>query len=79
MALGFYASASKKLLLNTVGLCMAIVLHALFNFFIMDASGAASGETILGVFLFVWMGIIVLMLIFEKVKILEAKHQGRQA
>jgi hypothetical protein len=35
-----------------------------------------SGETIVGVFLFVWMGIIVLFLIFEKVKILEARHNA---
>ena len=75
MALSYYKQTGVKLLLNTTGLCMAIVLHALFNFFIMDARGAASGETILGVFLFVWMGIILLMLIFEKVKIIEAKHE----
>jgi len=36
----------------------------LFNFFIMDASG----EAILGVFLFVWFGIIILFLLFEKIK-----------
>jgi hypothetical protein len=39
----------------------------------------ASGETILGVFLFVWMGIIVLFLIFEKVKILEARHSAQHS
>lgn len=70
LALSFYKSATLKLLFGTIGLFVAIVLHALFNFFIMDASG----ETILGVFLFVWMGIIVLFLIFEKVKIIEAIH-----
>jgi preprotein translocase subunit YajC len=35
----------------------------------------ASGETVLGVFMFVWMGIIALFLIFEKVKQLEKKHR----
>lgn len=70
LALAFYKGMVQKLFWGTVGLFVAIVLHALFNFFIMDASG----ETILGVFLFVWMGIIVLFLIFEKVKILEARH-----
>jgi len=42
----------------------------LFNFFIMGASGT----TILGVFLFVWIGIIILFLLFERVKMLERNH-----
>lgn len=70
LALAYYKSAVTKLWWGTLGLFVAIILHALFNFFIMDASGG----TILGVFLFVWMGLVVLMLIFEKVKILEAEH-----
>jgi RsiW-degrading membrane proteinase PrsW (M82 family) len=72
LAFSFYKRYHLKLLYSLAGLFMAIVLHALFNFFIMDARG----ETILGVFLFVWLGIIVLFLIFEKVKILEAKHNA---
>lgn len=72
LAFAFFKSTTVKLIWGTVGLFVAIVLHALFNFFIMDASG----ETILGVFLFVWMGIIVLFVIFEKVKILEARHEA---
>ncbi|MCA9366335.1 PrsW family intramembrane metalloprotease [Candidatus Kaiserbacteria bacterium] len=70
LALTFYKHNFLKLLSGTIGLFIAIVLHALFNFFIMDASG----ETILGVFLFVWMGIIVLFIVFEKVKLIEASH-----
>ncbi len=71
MALSFYKRDSIKVLSATFGLFVAIILHALFNFFIMDASG----ETVLGVFMFVWMGIIVLFLIFEKVKLLEKIHR----
>lgn len=67
MAFSFYKSKIARIFWSTVGLCVAIVLHTLFNFFIMDANG----ETILTVFLFVWMGIIVLFLVFEKVKLLE--------
>lgn len=70
LALSYYRSTSVKLLYSLVGLFFAILLHTLFNFFIMDASG----EGILGVFLFVWFGIIALFLVFEKVKMLEAKH-----
>jgi protease PrsW len=64
LAFTFYKSTLIKLASGMLGLCLAIVLHALFNFFIMDASG----ETILGVFLFVWFGIIILFLLFEKIK-----------
>jgi RsiW-degrading membrane proteinase PrsW (M82 family) len=70
LAFAYYKKNTVKLIYGAIGLFMAIVLHALFNFFIMDASG----ETILGVFLFVWLGIIVLFLIFEKVKYMEARH-----
>lgn len=70
MALAFYKTKVMRVVWSTLGLCIAIVLHTLFNFFIMDANG----ETILTVFLFVWMGVIVLFLIFEKVKLLEKAH-----
>ncbi len=71
MALSFYKSDMVKVFSATFGLFVAIILHALFNFFIMDASG----ETVLGVFMFVWMGIIVLFLLFERVKLLEKIHR----
>lgn len=70
MALSYYKSKVKRVIWSTIGLCIAIVLHTLFNFFIMNANG----ETILTVFLFVWMGVIILLLVFEKVKILEKMH-----
>lgn len=71
MALSFYKSSTTKVISATFGLFIAIILHALFNFSIMDASG----EAVLAVFMFVWMGIIVLFLIFEKVKLIEKAHQ----
>ncbi len=71
MAFAFYSRDLVRIIAATVGLFIAIILHALFNFFIMDASG----ETVLGVFMFVWMGVIVLFLIFEKVKLLEKIHR----
>lgn len=74
LALAYYRSAVVKVIAGTVGLFIAIVLHALFNFFIMDANG----ETILAVFLFVWMGIILLFLLFEKIKLLEQDHNLQQ-
>lgn len=70
LALAFYKRSYMKLVYGTLGLCIAIVLHGLFNFFIMNARG----ETILTVFLFVWIGIIILFLIFEKIKHLTLRH-----
>lgn len=67
MALAFYKRSSLRILYATVGLLLAIVLHALFNASIMNTQEGG----ILGVFLFVWMGIIVLLLIFEKVKMMK--------
>ena len=71
MALSFYRGKLFRIVMATLGLCLAILLHALFNSFIIDS---ASGETILIVFLFVWIGIIALMLVFEKAKLLEQSH-----
>jgi RsiW-degrading membrane proteinase PrsW (M82 family) len=75
MALSFYKRDLVKIFSATFGLCIAIVLHTLFNFFIMEATNEDEGETILGVFMFVWMGIIILFLVFEKVKQLEKIHR----
>lgn len=71
MALSYYARSWIKVLTATFGLFVAIILHALFNFFIMDGDA----NTILTVFMFVWMGIIVLFIVFEKVKLLEKNHR----
>jgi len=70
MALSFYKGTGTRIVASSVGLFIAIILHALFNFFIMNSSG----ETILGIFLFVWTGIIILFLLFEKAKLIQAKH-----
>ncbi|MEX0917852.1 MAG: PrsW family glutamic-type intramembrane protease [Candidatus Paceibacterota bacterium] len=74
LAFAFYKRSSVKLMFGTIGLCIAIVLHGLFNFFIMDARG----ETILTVFLFVWVGIIALFLIFEKLKHITLRHSAKR-
>ncbi len=68
LAVSFYKSSIWRLIYSMAGLSLAILLHALFNFSIMESSGGQ----ILITFLFVWMGIIILFLLFEKVKLLEA-------
>lgn len=64
IALSFYKSAMVKRIYIFFGIILAIVLHTLFNFFIIQSNG----EKLLEVFIFVWLGIIVLILFFEKIK-----------
>jgi protease PrsW len=75
LALAFYKTIGQKLLYGTVGLFLAILLHGLFNFFIMRASEPGKENGVLLVLLFVWMGIILLFLLFEKIKLLELSHK----
>lgn len=72
LAFAFYKSISEKLLYGTVGLCIAILLHALFNFFIIETSEPGKENGVLMVLLFVWMGVVLLFLLFEKIKLLES-------
>lgn len=65
MALAFYKSRSVRILYTSLGLILAIILHALFNFFIITSNG---GKLFL-VFALVWIGIIVVLLMFEKIKL----------
>ena len=64
MAYSFYKGAAAKWFYTTLGIILSIVLHTLFNFFIINSNG----EKILTIFAFVWIGIILLLLSFEKVK-----------
>jgi RsiW-degrading membrane proteinase PrsW (M82 family) len=75
LAFAFYRSATAKFIYGVVGLFIAIALHALFNFFIMRASEPGKENGVLLVLLFVWMGIILLFLLFEKIKLLELSHK----
>lgn len=65
MALTFYSKSEiKKKMAVWIGVGLSVVLHSLFNFFIIQSNG----EKILSVFAVVWIGVIVLLLTFEKVK-----------
>lgn len=66
LALGFYRRGTVKNIERVVGLCTAILLHTLFNLYILKGSG--SGTDTLAVFSFVWVGVILLLVGFEKVK-----------
>ena len=66
LALGFYRRGAVKNIERVVGLCTAILLHTLFNLYILGSNG--SGTQTLVVFSFVWVGVILLLVGFEKVK-----------
>ena len=67
LAFTFYKRAGTKLLASMLGLCLAITLHTIFNFFIMNSNGGS----VLSVFLFVWVGVVILFFLFEKIKQLD--------
>lgn len=66
LALGFYRRKAIKKLDMFLGITAAIVLHTLFNLFILKSAG--DGIYTLTVFGFVWLAVILLLVGFEKVK-----------
>lgn len=64
IAFSLYRRKSVKRTYIFFGFILAVTLHALFNFFIMESNG----EKILFVFFGVWIGILALILSFEKIK-----------
>jgi len=63
LGLSFYLKQYKEVYLLG-GIFCAVVLHSVFNFFIMKGSG----ENFLSVFGFLWVVTIINILIFEKLK-----------
>lgn len=60
----FYKSRLFKFFMTIIGLAVAITLHSFFNFFIIRGTN----ESILAVFAGLWVAVIFLILILEKVK-----------
>lgn len=71
VAFSFYQRKRSRFEHMAIGLVVATALHAVFNFFIIN-----SGQTwMFTIFAILWFAIVVLMLIFERVKRLaRAKH-----
>jgi protease PrsW len=69
LALAFRKRALVRFIYPFVGLILAIVLHSLFNSLIIGDDG----KNILFVFMSVWIGVIVLLVIFEKIKRIKYK------
>ncbi|MFZ2205750.1 MAG: PrsW family glutamic-type intramembrane protease [Minisyncoccia bacterium] len=64
LGLSFFGGAWSKKICLLIGLILAIALHSIFNFFIMNNNGS----DFLKVFAFLWVATIINMLLFEKVR-----------
>ncbi|MBU3968720.1 PrsW family intramembrane metalloprotease [Patescibacteria group bacterium] len=64
IALSFYKSVLTKKIYLLIGLILSVALHSIFNLLIINSGG----ENIFLVFGLVWFAIMVLILLFEKVK-----------
>ncbi|MEN9582245.1 MAG: hypothetical protein RL641_199 [Candidatus Parcubacteria bacterium] len=64
MALAYYKNAETKKIYTLAGILIAVVLHTAFNLFIINGAP----EDIFFIFGTVWAGIVILLLLFEKVK-----------
>lgn len=64
LGLSFYKGPFIKAISTIIGLSTAIALHTFFNFFIIRNNG----EDTFTVFLYLWMAIVVVIFLFEKVK-----------
>lgn len=63
-ALSFHLSVFTQKLYMFLGLFIAIFLHTLFNFFIIESGS----NSFLRVFAFIWVVAVIVMLMFEKVR-----------
>ena len=57
-----------------IGLCIAIALHAGFNYLIIESNALE----IFATFVLVWMAVIVLLLLFERIKYYTRQHYASQ-
>lgn len=64
MALAFFKSKIIKKIYLFVGIISAIALHSIFNFFIMNTGD----NSFLNVFAFLWVVVVIILLIFEKIR-----------
>ena len=67
----FYKNRLFKFFMIIIGLIVAITLHSFFNFFIMKGTN----ESIIGVFASLWIAVIFLILILERVKKVNATNK----
>ncbi len=73
LALAFYKSRLMKIVYAICGVILAALLHATFNFFILNTPQ----DQLLRTFVFVWAGILVLLAALEYVKRIKPRKRYR--
>jgi len=73
IGLSFNSSGKRKIFNTVVGILLASLLHAFFNFFII----INSGQSIFRVLIALWVFIIVIFLLFEKIKKIKTPYVQR--
>jgi RsiW-degrading membrane proteinase PrsW (M82 family) len=64
LAYSYRKSVGVRRFFALAGVILATALHTLFNFFILGSSGDAT----FGIFFFIWLGIIAILLTLENIK-----------
>lgn len=64
LAFAFYKSVKARRMAAVVGVVLAILLHTLFNFFILGTGG----DMTFWIFLCIWFGIVVVLFLTEQIK-----------
>ena len=74
MAISFYAHKKLMPIYTAIGLILAIALHTIFNLLIISGEGYNT----LTAFFFVWIGIVVILILFEVARFTRAKKGSRK-
>lgn len=64
IGLAYFRDAGTRMLAALLGLAIAITIHSVFNFYIMQDNG----KNFIQIFGFLWVVTIIIMLIFEKLR-----------
>lgn len=70
LGLSLYMNKWKQRSYLFVGLILAVALHSVFNFFIMDDSGS----NFIKIFGFLWVVTIIIMLLFERLRRMSGEY-----
>lgn len=70
---GFYRPLRTRILFAVIGLILACILHAGFNFLILNTGEA----NLLRTFAFVWIGVIALLAVLEYIKRIHPRWRSR--
>lgn len=71
MGLTFYKGAFVKIISTLLGIILAIALHTSFNLAIINGTAINT----LKVFGWVWCAVVILIILFEEIKVIRPKHK----